>query len=133
MREFNHNYMSEGKKVDILISKIIEGIESVKGKEVTLIDLSNLEQRVCDFFIICSGTSDTQVNAIHHSVEKHVRKTLKERPWHTAGEEYAHWILMDYVNVVVHIFQPEYRSFYNIEALWADGKVSQVNTENEMS
>ncbi|WP_407557304.1 ribosome silencing factor [Winogradskyella sp. 4-2091] len=114
--------------VDQLITTIIGGIEEVKGKEITLLDLTEIENTVCDYFIICEGTSNTQVNAIVNSIQKQVSKTLKDKPWHIEGTENSEWILMDYVNVVVHVFQKQIREYYDIESLWGDAKTTQIET-----
>jgi ribosome-associated protein len=86
----------------------------------------NIHNRVCDFFIICQADSNTQVNAIAGSVEEMVKKQTGERPYRKEGFENAEWILVDYVTVVVHIFQTEVRNFYNLESLWADAEVTQI-------
>ena len=90
---------------DLLITTIISGIEDVKGKEITILDLREIENTVCNYFIICEGTSNTQVNAIVNSVQRKVSKSLKDNPWHIEGNDNAEWVLMDYVDVVVHVFQ----------------------------
>lgn len=113
---------------DQLITTIISGIEEVKGKEITLLDLREIENTVCDYFIICEGTSNTQVNAIVNSIQKQVSKTTKDKPWHIEGTENAEWILMDYVNVVVHVFQKHIREYYDIESLWGDAKTTLIET-----
>ncbi|MUU79495.1 ribosome silencing factor [Winogradskyella endarachnes] len=114
--------------VDQLITTIIGGIEEVKGKEITLLDLREIENTVCDYFIICEGTSNTQVNAIVNSIQKQVSKSLKDKPWHIEGTENSEWVLMDYVNVVVHVFQKHIREYYDIESLWGDAKTTQIET-----
>ncbi|MGB6269032.1 MAG: ribosome silencing factor [Olleya sp.] len=113
---------------DALIATIIEGIEDVKGKEINILDLREIENTVCDYFVICEGTSNTQVNAIVNSIQKKVSKALKDKPWHVEGEDNAEWILMDYVNVVVHVFQKHIREYYDIESLWGDAKVTLIET-----
>lgn len=113
---------------DALISEIIKGIEEVKGQDITILDLRDIENTVCDYFIICNGTSNTQVNAIVGSVQKTVSKALKEKPWHVEGTDNAEWVLMDFVNVVVHIFQKHIREEYDIEALWGDAKSTIIST-----
>ncbi len=112
---------------DDLISVIIKGIDDVKGEDIQLLDLREIDNTVCDYFVICSGNSNTQVNAISGAVQKNVSKELKDKPWHVEGQNNAEWILMDYVNVVVHIFQKHVREFYDIESLWGDAKVTQIN------
>ncbi|MBD3864450.1 MAG: ribosome-associated protein [Olleya marilimosa] len=114
--------------IDALIATVIEGIEDVKGKEINILDLREIENTVCDYFVICEGTSNTQVNAIVNSIQKKVSKTLKDKPWHIEGEDNAEWILMDYVNVVVHVFQKHIREYYDIESLWGDAKVTVIET-----
>ena len=119
-----------GKKpvnTDELISVIIKGIDDVKGDDIQLLDLREIENTVCDYFIICSGTSNTQVNAITGSIQKLVSKELKDKPWHVEGQNNSEWILMDYVNVVVHVFQKHIREFYDIESLWGDAKITVIN------
>lgn len=113
---------------DILIAHIIKGIEEVKGKDISILDLRDIENTVCDYFIICNGTSNTQVNAIVNSVQKFVSKSLKDKPWHIEGQDTAEWVLMDYVNVVVHVFQKHVRDFYDIEGLWGDAKITEIET-----
>ena len=115
---------------DQLITQIIRGIEEVKGKDIEILDLRDIENTVCDYFIICNGTSNTQVNAIVNSVQKSVSKTLKEKPWHVEGSDNSEWILMDYVHVVVHVFQKHIREFYDIEGLWGDAKSVKIETTN---
>tara|TARA_B110000503_G_scaffold82112_1_gene125377 strand:+ start:1234 stop:1602 length:369 start_codon:yes stop_codon:yes gene_type:complete len=112
---------------DDLITVIIKGIDDVKGEHIQLLDLREVENAVCDYFIICSGNSNTQVNAISGSVQKVVSKELKDKPWHIEGQGNSEWILMDYVNVVVHVFQKHVRDYYDIESLWGDAKITEIN------
>lgn len=114
---------------DQLIAKIISGIEEVKGRDIEILDLRQIENTVCDYFIICNGTSRTHVNAIVNSIEKTVSKELKEKPWHVEDSPNAEWILIDYVNIVVHVFQKHIREFYDIEGLWGDAKSIKIQTE----
>ncbi|MDA0794043.1 MAG: ribosome silencing factor [Bacteroidetes bacterium] len=119
--------MANKKEKDIqLVEEIILGIENVKGEEIHKLDLRELDNTPCDFFIICSGNSNTQVSAIVNSITKTVSKTIKEKPFHTEGLENAEWVLIDYVNVVVHVFQKQIREYYNIEELWGDAKTTQI-------
>ena len=113
---------------DNLITFTIDGIEDVKGQNIIILDLRDIENTVCDYFIICDGTSNTQVNAIVNSVQKKVSKNIKEKPWHIEGSENAEWVLMDYIDVVVHIFQKHIRQYYDIENLWGDAKITQIKT-----
>ena len=116
--------------INDLIEKIVIGISDVKGQDIEMIDLRKIENRICDFYIICSGSSNTHVSAILESVKKKVSKTLKEKPSHTEGEANAEWILLDYINVVVHIFQKHIRDFYRIEDLWGDCKTNLIPIKN---
>ncbi|MBL6668581.1 MAG: ribosome silencing factor [Flavobacteriaceae bacterium] len=111
---------------DVLITHIIEGVENLKGEDIQLLDLRAIDNTPCDYFIVCNGNSNTQVNAIVQSVQKTVSKALKEKPFHIEGQENAEWILIDYVNVVVHVFQKHIREYYNLEALWGDAKTTQI-------
>lgn len=121
--------MQKGKaSADELIALILQGIEDVKGHDINLLDLREIENTVCDYFIICNGTSNTHVNAIVGSIQKTVSKTSKDKPWHVEGEENAEWVLMDYVNVVVHVFQKQIRDFYDIEGLWGDAKFTTIES-----
>ena len=111
-----------------LIDQIIKGIENVKGEEIQVMDLNNIENTPCKYFIICSGNSNTQVMAIVNSIIKKVSKKIQEKPLHTEGLEAAEWVLIDYINVVVHVFQRKTREFYNIEELWGDAKSTLVTS-----
>ncbi|WP_026753536.1 ribosome silencing factor [Sediminibacter sp. Hel_I_10] len=113
---------------DQLITTVIAGIEDVKGKEIAILDLREIENTVCDYFVVCEGTSNTQVNAIVNSIQKRVSKELKDNPWHVEGSDNAEWVLMDYVNVVVHVFQKHIREYYDIESLWGDAKTTVIET-----
>ncbi|WP_108867931.1 ribosome silencing factor [Aquimarina aquimarini] len=113
---------------DQLITQILKGIEEVKGNDITILDLRDIENTVCSYFVICNGTSNTQVNAIVSSIQKTVSKELKDKPWHVEGSENAEWVLIDYVHVVVHVFQKHIREFYDIEGLWGDAKTTAIET-----
>lgn len=109
-----------------LITQILTGIEDVKGVDIQLLDLREIENTVCSYFIICNGTSNTHVSAIVNSVQKTVSKQIQEKPYHTEGSENAEWVLIDYVDVVVHVFQKHIRDYYNIEGLWGDAKMTEI-------
>lgn len=128
MRKEINLMVKKEKNNDILIAQIIKGIEEVKGNDIDILDLREIENTVCDYFVICNGNSNTQVNAIVNSIQKSVSKSLKDKPWHIEGSENAEWVLMDYVNVVVHVFQKHIREFYDIEGLWGDAKVTSIET-----
>lgn len=114
---------------DDLLANIIKGIEEVKGNNIDILDLRAIENTVCDYFVICNGTSNTQVNSIVNSVQKTVSKELKDKPWHVEGTENGEWVLMDYVNIVVHVFQKHIREYYNIESLWGDAKITTIENK----
>ena len=103
-----------------LVDAIVEGIQEVKGKDIVHLDLRDVQNTVCDHFIICHGDSDTQVEAISGSVQRSAREKAGEKPWHIEGERNSEWVLMDFVDVVVHIFHRDKRSFYALEDLWGD-------------
>ena len=111
---------------DILLASIIKGIEEVKGNDIDILDLRAIDTAVCDYFIICNGNSNTQVNAIVNSIQKLVSKELKDKPWHVEGTDNGEWVLMDYVDIVVHVFQKQIRVFYNIEGLWGDAQITTI-------
>ncbi len=111
------------KETQELIGAVLEGIENVKGENIVLLDFEDIDTSIADYFIITSANTSTQVNAIANSVERTVRKETNERPIHLEGKENATWILIDYGNVVVHVFQTETREYYDIESLWNDAKL----------
>ena len=113
---------------DQLIAVILEGIEDVKGQHINILDLRKIDNTVCDYFIICEGTSNTQVNAIVNSIQKKVSKEIKDKPLHVEGTTNAEWVLLDYINVVVHVFQKHIREYYDIESLWGDAVATEINT-----
>ena len=112
-------------KLAQLTEAIVEAMQDRKAKDIVSLDLRNLDSRVVDKFIICHGDTDRQVDAIAQAVEEFVRKETGEKPWHREGYENKEWILLDYVNVVVHIFVQEKREFYAIEELWGDAKMER--------
>jgi ribosome-associated protein len=108
-----------------LLNLIVESIQEKKGKEIVTIDLRKTGSSVCDYFVICHGESKTQAAAISESIAKNTKEKADTRVFHVEGVENSQWILMDYINIVVHIFQPEYRDFYKLEDLWADGVLTK--------
>ena len=106
---------------------VVEGILEKKGQDIVVLDLDKIENSVCSAFVICHGTSKRQVEAIADSVYESVKKNTGQYPWHKEGYQNAEWILLDYVDVVVHIFSAETRTFYNLEGLWADAQRIEVN------
>ena len=95
----------------ILTDAIVEGMQENKAKDIVVLDLREIESAVCDFFVICTGESSTQVDGISNSVVRHTRKVLSEKPWAIEGQSNSEWILMDYVSVVAHVFYHETTAF----------------------
>ncbi|MBX9852291.1 MAG: ribosome silencing factor [Cytophagaceae bacterium] len=116
-------------KKDNLQELIVHGMKEKKASDITIIDLKSIKNAVADYFIICSGNSDTQVEAITDSIENEVYKITSQDPWHKEGRENNEWVLLDYVNVVAHVFLKDRRKFYSLEELWGDAKI--INIENE--
>lgn len=107
-----------------LVQLIIDGIEEKKGIDIVCINLKKIPNSSSDYFVICEGNSNTQVQAIAGSIEETVKKKTGQRPWHVEGTQNGEWILIDYIDVVAHVFQPESRKFYNLEDMWADAEIS---------
>lgn len=122
--------MNKTQEKQLLIDKIVEAIQDTKGEDIQIFDLTTIENSVAETFIICSGNSNTQVSAIAGNIEKKVRNELQDRPWHVEGNENALWVLLDYVSVVVHVFQTETRKYYEIEELWGDAKITKIEDFN---
>ncbi len=110
----------------VLIEKIKEGIQEKKGKNIVVADLTGIEDTICKYFIICQGNSPSQVTAIVESVKDFARKGAGIKPFAVDGLRNAEWVAMDYADVLVHVFLPETRNFYNLEHLWADAKLNQI-------
>ena len=122
-----------GKKAIVIektVEAVLEGIQRIKGKDITLIDLNSIQHTECGYFIVCHGTSSTQVDSIAHSVEDTVKEITGEHAWHRDGYKNSLWILLDYGDVMVHVFQEESRKFYNLEGLWADAKITKIEEDN---
>ena len=109
-----------------LVQTIIDGIEEKKGSDIVVADLQGIEGTICRYFIICQGNSPTQVEAIAESVGDMAREQLKEKPAHVVGLENAQWVAMDYTDVLVHIFLPNVRAYYDLEHLWEDAKLTYI-------
>ena len=120
---------AKAKKIDptkLFLDSVVKGIEEKKGQNIQIFDLRNTGHAVSDFFIICNADSGTQVDAIAYSVEHEVKIATGESPWKSEGFENREWILIDYVNVVVHEFQTPVREFYRLEILWADAEITEI-------
>jgi len=109
-----------------LVESAIKGIQEVKGKQITFLDLKNITSRISDYYLICHGDSFTQVNAIAESIQKQTKEDLNEKPWRVEGKENGQWVLLDYGNLVVHVFYHETRGLYDLENLWADAQTENI-------
>ena len=115
--------------MDKLIETIVSAIEDKKGKNIVSLDLRGFDGAICSYFVVCNADSTTQVAAIADGIEEKVLETLGEKVWRVEGQQNAVWIARDYVDVVVHIFQTELRSFYRLEELWADAPMVKYEYE----
>ena len=111
---------------EVLKEEVIKGIQEKKGLDITCLNLAKIKSTVCDYFVVCHGTSNTHVNAIAESIEEHVVKNTGVKPRRKEGYSNAEWILLDYLDVVVHVFQQHVREFYNLEDLWADAPTINI-------
>jgi len=106
----------------------IHGIQEKKGNDIVRLDLRNIHSSVSDYFVICHADSATQVKAIANSIEDEVYKAIQQEPWRKEGLEYGEWILLDYVNVVIHVFRTDKREFYGVEELWGDAEIKSYKS-----
>ena len=122
------------KKREVEANKIvegaIEGIRRLKGKKIAIIDLNTIHHTECGYFVICHGNSNTHVDGIARSVEETIKELLGTKAWHKDGYRNAIWILLDYLDVMVHIFREDARNFYDLEGLWADASIQYLEEEN---
>ena len=109
---------------------VVQGMLEKKALDVVLLDLREVKNAVADYFILCSGNSDTQIDAISDSIEDEVHKVLKENPWKREGRDHREWILIDYVDVVAHVFNKDKRAYYGLEELWGDAKIQRLSEVN---
>jgi ribosome-associated protein len=123
-----YDRMKEDRSLEIkaLVDVIVKGMHEKKAENIKVVDLRDIDTSVCDFFVISNANSNTQVNAIADSIQKETLETLNDKPWHKEGTETSEWVLMDYVNVVAHIFQTPVRDFYALEELWGDAKITSI-------
>lgn len=105
---------------------IVKGMQEKKATDIVVLDLRKVKNAVADFFVICSGNSDKQLDAITDSVDQEVYKALKENPWHTEGKNNKEWMLLDYIDVVAHVFKKDRREFYSLERLWGDADITEI-------
>ena len=115
---------------ELLYKAIVEGMQENKAQDIVVLDLRKLSSAVCDYFVICSGESSTQVDGIANSVARFTRQELKEKPWHIEGKTNSEWILLDYIDVVCHIFYKDARKFYELEELWSDAERTNITNIN---
>lgn len=113
-------------KTEQLANKIAEALDDTKGHQIVKIDLRKIQNCFCSFFVICHGSSGTHVASLADAVEEKVREDLQEKPYHTEGQSGAQWVVMDYGDVVTHIFQKEQRDFYQLEDFWADAEITRI-------
>lgn len=120
--------MTETKEINSRekLDLVLEALKEKKAKEIITINLEKAENAICDYFVVCHGDSTTQVDALHDSVSRKIKKKLHTNPHHVEGVNNSLWILMDYFDIVVHIFLDEKRSFYNLEEVWADGNIEKI-------
>lgn len=116
-------------ETEIILQAVVEGIRKIKGKALKIIDLNTIQHTECGYFVICHGTSTTQANSIALSVEETVKDQTGLNTWHKDGYRNSIWILLDYGDIMVHVFQKEARDFYNLEGLWADAKITNIEDE----
>lgn len=110
----------------ILVNTVVSSLQEKKGKNIVIVDLTQISTAICQYMVICEGNSPTQVSALSDSVWEFARKEANEKPLSVEGYQAAQWIGMDYGTVLVHIFLPEQREFYNLDHLWADAKVTHI-------
>lgn len=122
--------MQRSKKVDIpsneLSDLVVQGMLEKKASDVVVMDLRSVKNAVADYFVICSGNSDTQIDAISDSVEEFVHKATRQNPWKREGKQNREWIIIDYIDVVAHVFNKEKRDYYALEELWGDAEITRI-------
>lgn len=113
-------------QTETLVEKIKEGIQEKKGKRIVVVNLTDIDDAICKYFVICQGNSPSQVLAITDSIKEYVRKETHEKPQAVVGQNNAQWVAMDYADVMVHVFLPDIRGFYDLEHLWADAQLTEI-------
>ena len=111
---------------DELCRLVVHGMLEKKASNIVVMDMRKVKNSITDFFVICSGNTDTQIDAIATSVDEEVFKASKINPWHQEGKQNKEWILLDYIDVVVHVFRKDRRKFYDLESLWGDDELTQI-------
>lgn len=121
----------KGASSEKLSDVIVRGMQEKKAVDIVIMDLRKIKNAVADFFVICSGSSDKQLDAISDSIDAEVSKALNENPWHTEGKNNKEWMLLDYIDVVAHVFRKDRREFYALERLWGDADITEIeNNKN---
>ncbi|MEX0843734.1 MAG: ribosome silencing factor [Balneolaceae bacterium] len=129
-KQFEHAYSEDSPNSQEMVNIITEALLSRKGKEVTVMDVSELTT-LTDYFVICHGTSDVQIKALADAVEESLREEAGEKAWKKEGLQGRAWIILDYVNIVVHIMSKEKRDYYDLERMWNDAKVTHIKDSDE--
>ncbi|MBQ6188693.1 MAG: ribosome silencing factor [Bacteroidaceae bacterium] len=111
---------------DLLVEKIVKGMQEKKAHDITIVDLSPIEDTICQAFVICTGNSPSHLQALVDSVEEVARKEAQSKPIAVDGLRQSMWVAMDYGDVIVHMFLPETRQFYDLEHLWADAMITEI-------
>lgn len=119
-----------GANSEKLSDVIVKGMLEKKAMDIIVMDLRKVKNAVADFFVVCSGNSDKQLDAITDSIDAEVYKALKENPWHIEGKNNKEWMLLDYIDVVAHVFRKDRREFYALEKLWGDAEILEINEKN---
>lgn len=120
----------KGASSEKLSDLIVKGMQEKKATDIVVLDLRKVKNAVADFFVLCSGTSDRQLDAIADSIDAEVYKALKENPWHVEGKNNKEWMLLDYIDVVAHVFRKDRRDFYALEKLWGDAEFTEIDNQN---
>ncbi len=113
-----------------IVNNIVEGIQERKGKKIVVVDMHRLKEAPCSYFVICEGDSNVHVNAVASSVQEYLHEKIRLKPFATDGNETSEWIAMDYGQIIVHVFQRHAREYYDLEHLWADANLQQIETYN---
>jgi ribosome-associated protein len=121
----------KGASSEKLSDVIVRGMQEKKAVDIVIMDLRKIKNAVADFFVICSGSSDKQLDAISDSIDAEVSRALNENPWHMEGKNNKEWMLLDYIDVVAHVFRKDRREFYALERLWGDADITEIeNNKN---
>ena len=118
----------KGANSETLSGVIVKGMQEKKASDIVVMDLRKIKNAVADFFVICSGNSDKQLDAISDSIDAEVFKKFQENPWHTEGKNNKEWMLLDYIDVVAHVFRKDRREFYALERLWGDADIVEIDS-----